>query len=178
MERAVTLWQKKSGWNRARARACCGRGCVKSGFSNCTSAAVRPRHGLPFSRRRFWGCRSWPRVTRIRRGRWPGTCISGCWPGTRPQPVHLALSDARTGCRPFYDVGGATSAVPGPPPITQIAFVAGGAHYPGGPVRVLVGFFPVRAAFSQSQRGRRPHLHFRGLLDLYSRYDLPSRSPA
>jgi len=33
------------------------------------------------------------------------------------------------------DVGGATSAIPGSPPITQIAFPACRAHYPGGPDR-------------------------------------------
>jgi hypothetical protein len=37
--------------------------------------------------------------------------------------------------------------------------------------RVLLSIhFPVRAAFPVSQAGRRPHLHFRGLLRLHSRY--------
>src|SRR5882724_12186323 len=35
------------------------------------------------------------------------------------------------------DVGAASSAIPGSPPITQIAFPACRAHYPGGPDRCL-----------------------------------------
>jgi len=41
----------------------------------------------------------------------------------------------------------------------------------------LVGCFPARAAFPVSQAGRRPRLHFRGLLELHSRYGLPGCSP-
>ena len=37
---------------------------------------------------------------------------------------------------------------------------------------VLIGFFPDRAAFPVEQKGRRPHLHFRGLLRLHSRCGL------
>ena len=41
-----------------------------------------------------------------------------------------------------------------------------------------VGCFPVRAAFPESQAGRRPRLHFRGLLRLHSRYGPSDRSTA
>jgi hypothetical protein len=91
----------------------------------------------------------------------------------------MALSDARSGRHPFRRrLGPRPPTTPEPPPITQVTFLACRAHYPGGPGRVLVGFFPACAAFPQSQRGRRPHLHFRGLLKLHSRYGLPGRSPA
>src|SRR5438552_11183380 len=41
---------------------------------------------------------------------------------------------------------------------------------PHTPADVGVDCFPVHAAFPVTQAGRRPHLHFRGLLRLYSRY--------
>ena len=41
-----------------------------------------------------------------------------------------------------------------------------------------VGCFPTRAAFPVIQAGRRPRLHFRGLLRLHSRYGPPDRSTA
>src|SRR5260370_13125460 len=47
------------------------------------------------------------------------------------------LSDFRVGHHPDDDIGGATSAIPGSPPITQITFPACRAHYPGGPNRCL-----------------------------------------
>jgi len=34
----------------------------------------------------------------------------------------------------------------------------------------FVDYFPIRAAFPVLQAGRHPHLYFRGLLRLYSRY--------
>jgi hypothetical protein len=43
---------------------------------------------------------------------------------------------------------------------------------------VLIGFFPVHAAFPEFQAGRHPQLHFRGLLKVHSRYGLQDRSPA
>src|ERR1035441_404897 len=43
--------------------------------------------------------------------------------------------------------------------------------------QVLVGFFPIRAAFRGELAGRHPRLHFRGLLRLHSRYGLQDRSP-
>jgi hypothetical protein len=39
------------------------------------------------------------------------------------------------------------------------------------------GLFPARTAFPVMQAGRRPHLHFRGLLKLYTRYGLQGCSP-
>jgi hypothetical protein len=41
-----------------------------------------------------------------------------------------------------------------------------------------VGCFPARAAFPVIQAGRHPHLHFRGLLRLHSRYGPPDCSTA
>ena len=100
---------------------------------------------------------------------------------------HMALSDSQTGRRPFWRRSEARpSASPEPPPLAQIAFPTCRAHYPGGPVQVLVGcrvarsragFFPVRTAFPVSQAGRHPHLHFRGLLKLHTRYGLQGCSP-
>src|SRR5205807_8841258 len=43
-------------------------------------------------------------------------------------------------------------------------------HTPADRTGVGVDCFPVHAAFPVTQAGRRPHLHFRGLLRLYSRY--------
>jgi len=43
--------------------------------------------------------------------------------------------------------------------------------------RSRAGLFPIRSAFPKSALGRRPHCSFRGLLELYSRYGLPGRSP-
>src|SRR5258708_8675946 len=98
-----------------------------------------------------------------------------------------ALSDSQTGRRPFWRRSEARpSTSPEPPPLTQIAFPTCRAHYPGGPVQVLVGCrvarsragcFPVRTAFPVSQAGRRPHLPFRCLLKLPTRYGLPVCSP-
>jgi hypothetical protein len=39
-------------------------------------------------------------------------------------------------------------------------------------------FFPIRAAFPVLQAGRHPHLYFRGLLRLHSRYGPSDRSTA
>src|SRR3954451_10768699 len=93
-------------------------------------------------------------------------------------PVHLTLSDSRSGHYPSGSVGVAISTGSGSPPITQTTFLTCHAHYPGGSEQVLVGFFPARTAFPQSQRGRHPRLHFRGLLKLHSRCGLPDCSPA
>src|SRR6516162_8989068 len=38
-----------------------------------------------------------------------------------------------------------------------------------------VSLWPAVAAFPATQPGRHPHLTFRGLLDVHSRYDLPAR---
>ncbi len=74
----------------------------------------------------------------------------------------------------------------GLPPITQIAFSACRAHYPGGSARCCRSVFngalprrdlPNRMAFPEQTAGRHPHLFFRGLLKLHSRYGLQSCSP-
>src|SRR3954468_15488331 len=79
---------------------------------------------------------------------------------TRPQWSYnpLRLPDWPSPLRATF--GGATSTSPGYPPLAQITFSACRAHYPGGPEQVLVGSFPVRAAFPVLQAGRHPHRHF------------------
>ena len=67
----------------------------------------------------------------------------------------------------------------GPPQMTRITLPACRAHYPGGSRRVLVSVAsPSRAAFPESQAGRHPRRHFRGLLRLHSRYGPLDRSTA
>jgi hypothetical protein len=59
----------------------------------------------------------------------------------------------------------------GPPPITRITFLTCRAHYPGGSRRVHLSVpSPSRAAFPVTAAGRHPHLRFRDLLRLHSRY--------
>ncbi len=48
---------------------------------------------------------------------------------------------------------------------------------PADPTGACVGRFPVAAAFPVSQAGRRPQLHFRGLLRHTARYGLTACSP-
>src|SRR5512147_970177 len=63
--------------------------------------------------------------------------------------------------------------------MTRTTLPACRAHYPGGSRRVLVSVAsPSHAAFPESQAGRHPRLHFRGLLRLHSRYGPPDRSTA
>src|SRR4051794_273116 len=64
-------------------------------------------------------------------------------------------------------------------PVTRVTLPACRAHYPGGPRRVRPSVAsPPRAAFPEIQAGRRPRLHFRGLLRLHSRYGPSDRSTA
>src|SRR6266568_2852814 len=74
---------------------------------------------------------------------------------------------------------------PGPPLLTQTTFLACCAHYPGGPIRAA-GYrygalprpvLPDRLRLPRFSAGSAPHWAFRGLLELYTRYGLPSRSP-
>ena len=59
----------------------------------------------------------------------------------------------------------------GPLRMTRPTFPTCRAQYPDGPGRVRASVAsPSHAAFPVSQAGRRPRLHFRGLLRLYSRY--------
>jgi hypothetical protein len=63
--------------------------------------------------------------------------------------------------------------------MTRIALPACRAYYPGGSRWVLVSVAsPSRAAFPESQAGRHPRRHFRGLLRLHSRYGPLDRSTA
>ena len=89
----------------------------------------------------------------------------------------MTLSDARQHRRPSRRWG---RPVPnGPPQMTRITLPACRAHYPGGSRRVLVSVAsPSRAAFPESQAGRHPRRHFRGLLRLHSRYGPLDRSTA
>src|SRR6185437_14465973 len=81
-------------------------------------------------------------------------------------PVRLPLRTAAS-----CDVEDATSARCGSPPITRITIPACRAHYPGGSRQVLVSVASLsHAAFPESQAGRHPQFHFRGLLRLYSHY--------
>src|ERR1700751_307034 len=82
----------------------------------------------------------------------------------------MTLSDSRSEPSPY-----ATLKTQPPP-------AAGLPRLPGSPFRravpttpadqdgAHVGCFPSHAAFPESQAGRRPHLHFRGLLRLHSHY--------
>ena len=97
---------------------------------------------------------------------------------TRPRryydPVRTPASTAAQG-----GVEGATLVPGGPPQMTRVTLPACRAHYPGGPQRVRLSVAsPPRAAFPVSQPGRRPRLHFRGLLRLHSHYGPSDRSAA
>jgi hypothetical protein len=66
--------------------------------------------------------------------------------------------------------GDATSASPGPPPITRITFPACCAHYPGGSaqVRLSVALFPVPFGLPRYAGGSASTTYFRGLLKLHA----------
>ncbi len=89
----------------------------------------------------------------------------------------MALSEAQTGRRPFcrrWSLPASIRASPNYPdrlpdmPCPLPRWTGPGAR---------VGCFPARAAFPVIQAGRRPRLHFRGLLRIHSRYGLPSLLP-
>ena len=91
----------------------------------------------------------------------------------------MTLSDSRPNRHPNRAVEAAALVQDGSPPITRNTFPTCHAHYPGGPRWVHVSVAsPSRAAFPDIQAGRRPRLHFRGLLRLHSRYGPPDRSAA
>src|SRR5207244_13020613 len=67
----------------------------------------------------------------------------------------------------------------------SLTFLACCAHYPGGPIRPA-GYrlsalprrvLPERLSLPRFSAGSAPHWAFRGLLELYTRYGLPSCSP-
>jgi hypothetical protein len=83
----------------------------------------------------------------------------------------MTLSDAQ-GRPPSFPTtfGDATSASPGPPPITRITFPACCAHYPGGSaqVRLSVALFPVPFGLPRYAGGSASTTYFRGLLKLHA----------
>jgi len=99
----------------------------------------------------------------------------------------MALSDSRTDRRPCWRrLGPRPPARPGPPSLTTDPLPCMPCSLPRWTEQVLLvavvacshaGVFPVRAAFPVSQAGRHPHLHFRGLLKLHTRYGLQGCSP-
>jgi hypothetical protein len=97
----------------------------------------------------------------------------------------MTLSETQAGRRPRDGVG-IPSTNSGFPPITQTAFSTCRAHYPGGSVRccrLIYSALPRRVSsrtaltFPERRAGRHPHLSFRGLLKLHSRYGLRICSP-
>ncbi len=77
------------------------------------------------------------------------------------------------------DVEAATLTQNGAPPITRLTLATCRADDPNGPERMQSSVAsPLHPAFPVIQAGRRPSLHFRGLLRLYSRYGLPDRATA
>src|SRR5262249_27819362 len=91
----------------------------------------------------------------------------------------MTLSDSRRSRRPYSGVEAATLARDGSPPIARITLSGVPCPLPRRTKRVHMSIsFPVRATFPVIQAGRRPHLHFRGLLELHSRYGPSDRSTA
>jgi len=68
------------------------------------------------------------------------------------------------------DVGAATTARHGPPPMTQITLPACLAPTPVDRNRCSCRLLPCSSGPPQFQAGRHPHLHFRGLLRVPSNY--------
>ena len=68
--------------------------------------------------------------------------------------------------------------VPGLPQLPRPPCLHAIPNTPADRTAALVGYFPIPAAFPVFQAGRRPRLHFRGLLRIHSRYGLHARSPA
>ena len=82
----------------------------------------------------------------------------------------MTLSDSRRHRRPRRRRGRDPRAQRASP-VTRVTFPACRAQYPGGPQRVQPSVpSPPHAAFPVSQPGRRPRLHFRGLLRLHAHY--------
>ena len=89
---------------------------------------------------------------------------------TRPQrsydPVRLPSEPP-----PESDVEAATLVRSGPPRMTRPTFPTCRAQYPDGPGRVRASVAsPSHAAFPVMEAGRHPHIDFRDLLRLHSRY--------
>src|ERR1700759_1803866 len=89
-----------------------------------------------------------------------------------------SLSDSRRSRRPHVGVEAATLATGGAPPLPASPFQRAVPITPADRKGARVDRFPVRTAFPVSLAGRHPHLHFRGLLRLHSRYGPSDRSIA
>src|SRR5271168_5286450 len=87
----------------------------------------------------------------------------------RPTPVRSAAEN---------DVEAATSDRTGLPRLPASPFRRAVPTTPADRTGARVDCFPVHAAFPVLQAGRHPHLYFRGLLRLHSRYGPSDCSPA
>ncbi len=88
----------------------------------------------------------------------------------------MTLSDSRCGRCLASSVAGATPRHRGSPPLPASPFLRAVPITPADRTGACVDCFPIHAAFPISLAGRRPHLHFRGLLRLHSRYGPLDRS--
>jgi hypothetical protein len=79
---------------------------------------------------------------------------------------------------PVSVVEAATLAQDGSPPLPASPFRRAVPNTPADRTGAFIDFFPIRAAFPVLQAGRHPHLYFRGLLRLHSRYGPSDRSTA
>src|SRR5215472_10166458 len=90
----------------------------------------------------------------------------------------MVLSDSRRSRRPTPTLRSLPSPMTGLPRLPESPFQRAVPNTPADQTGARVGCFPARAAFPESQAGRRPQLHFRGLLRLHSRYGPLDRSTA
>jgi hypothetical protein len=97
--------------------------------------------------------------------RYPASSV--LWPCPTP---------ARTGARGAVEA--ATLVQRGAPPLPDSPFRRAMPTTPADRTGAHVDCFPIRAAFPETQAGRHPRHHFRGLLRLHSRYGPSDRSTA
>jgi len=91
----------------------------------------------------------------------------------------MALSDSRPNRRPKRAVEAAALVRTGIPRLPETPFRRAMPTTPVDQDGCTCRLLPhARAAFPVIQAGRRPHLHFRGLLRLHTRYGPPDRSAA
>src|SRR3712207_6814523 len=82
----------------------------------------------------------------------------------------MVPSDSRSDRRPLGDVEVATLVWNGSPPLPASPSRRAVPTTPADRTGARVDCFPIRAAFPVIRPGRHPHLSFRGLLRLHSRY--------
>ena len=105
-------------------------------------------------------------------------------PGPFPPPElpglngTMTLSDTHPSHRPTTAMRPLPSPKVGLPRLPRPPFQRAVPNTPVDRTGACVGCFPVRAAFPVIRAGRHPHLHFRGLLRLHSRYGPPDFSTA